>query len=70
MADMKGPVSKEGVAQGQTFNPKLKSSVGAMKSLSNSSDEAYRTIMSLRVSAGGSSFPTNIESAMTKAPRK
>lgn len=68
MADMKGPVSKD-IAAGQTFNPKLKSSVAAPKSLGNTSDEAYRTIMSLRVSSGGSSFPTNIESAMTKAPR-
>lgn len=69
MADLTGPVSKDVHSGGKTFTPKLKANVGSMKSLSNSSEEARRTIMGMKYSgASGTSFPTNVESAMTRKP--
>lgn len=68
MADLTGPVSKDVHSGGQTFNPKLKANVGSMKSLSNSSEEARRTIMGMKYNNSGSSFPTNVEAAMTRKP--
>lgn len=68
MANMTGPVSNDAHAGGQIFNPKLKVNAGTLKGLSNNSEEARRTIMSMKYSNSGSSFPTNIESAMTRKP--
>ena len=68
MADMTGPISKDVHSGGQTFTPKLKANAGTMKGLSNSSEEARRTIMSMKYANSGTSFPTNIESAMTRRP--
>lgn len=70
MADMTGPVSKDVHSGGQTFNPKLKANVGTLKGLTNSSEEARRTIMGMKYSNSGTSFPTNIESAMTRKPKE
>lgn len=69
MASLTGPVSKDAHAGGTTFNPKLKANVGAMKSLGNTSDEAKRIIMGMRYTGNsGTSFPTNVESAMKRRP--
>lgn len=69
MADLTGPVSKDVHSGGTTFNPKLKANAGSMKSLNNSSEEARRTIMGMKYSGGsGTSFPSNVESAMTRKP--
>lgn len=69
MADLTGPVSKGVHSGGQTFNPKLKANAGSMKSLSNSSEEARRTIMGMKYGgASGTSFPTNVQAAMTRKP--
>lgn len=68
MADMTGPVSNDVHAGGKTFTPKLKANAGTMKGLSNNSEEARRTIMGMKYANSGTSFPTNIESAMTRKP--
>lgn len=62
-----GPVSKDVVSGGTTFKPRLRVSQTPMKALTNSSEEARRTIMGLRVASTG--FSGSVESAMTKAPR-
>lgn len=62
-----GPVSKDAVSGGTTFSPRLRAPQGAMKSMNNSSEEARRTIMGLRVASTG--FSGSVESAMTKAPK-
>lgn len=51
MPTITGPVSKDVHAGGQTFNPKLKVPASSPKSLTNSSEEARRTIMSMRVAS-------------------
>lgn len=68
MADLTGPVSKDVHSGGQTLDNKVKASVSPMKSLGNNSEEARRTIMGLKYGNGGTSFPTNIESAMKRKP--
>lgn len=68
MADMTGPVSKDVHAGGGTFTPKLKANAGTMKGLTNNTEEARRTIMGMRYSNSGTSFPTNVESAMKRKP--
>lgn len=68
MADLTGPVSKDVHSGGGTFAPKLKASPDPMKGLNNSSEEARRAIMGLKYSNSGTSFPTNVESAMTRKP--
>lgn len=71
MADLTGPISKDVHSGGQTFTPKLKANVGSMKGLSNSSEEARRTIMGMKYRGlGGTSFPTNVESVMTRKPKE
>lgn len=68
MPDLTGPVSKDVHSGGTTFNPKLKANAGTMKSLNNSSEEARRTIMGMKYSSTGTTFPTNVESVMTRKP--
>lgn len=68
MATVTGPVSKDVHAGGSTFTPKLKANAGTMKNLGNNSEEARRSIMGLKYANSGTSFPTNIEAAMTRKP--
>lgn len=68
MADVTGPVSKDVHTGGNTFTPKIKANAGAMKGLTSNTEEARRTIMGMRYSNSGTSFPTNVESAMTRKP--
>lgn len=69
MADLKGPTSKDTVQGGKTFTPKLTASVGAPRSLSNSSEEARRTIMGLRIGSTGSDMTSNVKSVLTRVPK-
>lgn len=62
-----GPVSKDTVSGGKTFTPKLRAASATPKALSNSSEEARRTIMGMRVASTG--FESNVEHVMTKAPK-
>ena len=64
-----GPVSKDAVSGGKKFPLKKQDSTGGSYSLSNSSEEARRTIMSMRVQSTG--FNGGVESAIKgqKAPR-
>lgn len=68
MADLKGPTSKDTVQSGKTFTPKLTASFGSPKSLSNSSEEARRTIMGLRM-ASSSDMTSNVKGILTRVPK-
>lgn len=67
MATITGPMGKDTHAGGQTFQPKLKASVGSMPTLTNTSENVRSQIMKLRMSS--TSFGTDIKGAMTKAPK-
>lgn len=54
-------------ADGDTFQPKLKTSVGSMETLGNTSEQARRKIMGLRMQSTG--FGTDVKGALTKAPK-
>lgn len=62
-----GPVSKNAVSGGKTFTPSPKFTDTNMPKLTNTSEEARRKIMGLRMQSTG--FGTNIEGTLTKAPR-
>lgn len=62
-----GPVSQGMISGGSTFNPKLKANLGGPKALNNSSEEARRTIMGMRVASTG--LNGNVEGTLTHPPR-
>lgn len=68
MADLTGPVSDDVHSGGKTFTPKLKANAGTMKNLGNNSEDARRTIMGMRYASNGTTFPSNVESAMKRKP--
>lgn len=61
-----GPASKDAVSGGSTFTPRFKAQTGPIKELSNSSEDARRTIMGLRVASIG--FGNDPGSAFLKKP--
>lgn len=67
MPTITGPMAKGNHSGGETFQPKLKASVGSMPSLGNSSEQARSAIMKLRMASTG--FGTNIKGTLTKAPK-
>lgn len=66
--DMTGPVSKDTHTPDKTFTPKIKASVPGMKGLTNNLEQARSAIMGIRYPSNGTSFGTNIESAMKRKP--
>lgn len=69
MADIKGPVSSD-VAEAKTFTPRLKVSSPQIQGMGNTSNEAQSKIMGLRYSNSGGFGSSNVESVMTKVPKK
>lgn len=68
MPTITGPVSKDVHAGGTTFTPKLKAQQGSMKTLNNSSEEARRTIMGMRVAS--TSFGGDPATALQHKPKE
>lgn len=64
-----GPVSKDVVSGGKKFPLKKQAQTGGSYNLSNSSEDARRTIMGMRVQSTG--FNSGVEAAFKgqKAPR-